>query len=111
MSLVYRQLNYSSLSDGQVKHNTKAYKNIDLRVLNYQDPILAIVLQFILLIFQIIDDNNNNNNQELPPGKIGMIVVRVKPCYPVGFFTRYVVSKSTLFVIPTEETTMQGWDC
>ncbi|XP_078367005.1 acyl-coenzyme A synthetase ACSM4, mitochondrial-like isoform X2 [Oculina patagonica] len=38
----------------------------------------------------IIDDINNNNYQELPPGKIGMFVVRVKPDYPVGFFTRYV---------------------
>lgn len=39
-------------------------------------------------MFQVIDDNN----QELSPGKIGKIVVRVKPYRPVGLFSRYVVS-------------------
>ncbi|XP_020612224.1 acyl-coenzyme A synthetase ACSM4, mitochondrial-like isoform X2 [Orbicella faveolata] len=34
----------------------------------------------------VIDDNN----QELCPGKIGKIVVRVKPYRPVGLFSRYV---------------------
>ena len=38
--------------------------------------------------FQVVDDNY----QELCPGKIGKIVVRVKPYRPLGLFSRYVVS-------------------
>ncbi|XP_078364359.1 acyl-coenzyme A synthetase ACSM4, mitochondrial-like [Oculina patagonica] len=34
----------------------------------------------------VVDDNY----QELPPGTVGKVVVRVKPYCPVGMFTRYV---------------------
>lgn len=39
--------------------------------------------------FQVVDDNY----QEVPPGAVGRVVVRVKPYCPVGMFTRYVVRK------------------
>lgn len=38
----------------------------------------------------VVVDDNNQEVRELPPGKVGKIVVRVKPYRPVGLFRRYV---------------------
>ena len=44
---------------------------------------------FLLFALQIADDND----QEVPPGTLGRVVIRVKPYRPVGMFTCYVVRK------------------
>jgi len=37
----------------------------------------------------IVDDNG----KEVPPGTLGRVVIRSKPCRPVGMFTCYVVRR------------------